>query len=144
MLTIISLFILAVVGFVAGWNQQHVAGWLIDKYTYATTWSGVYYFTGGSAALSLIIMLCSLINIDRRFDATVYRYETTVEMVNSYTGQDYGNMGALVEQVVNVNNIIAEHKAHYSSIWVGPWYSERIANLEPIKFGGGKNRPALE
>lgn len=136
MLTIISLFILAVVGI--------IAGWLIDKHTYATTWSGIFYLTGGIAIISLIITLCCLINIDRRFDAAVYRYETTVEMVDSYTGQDYGNMGSLVEQVVRVNNIITEHKAYYNSPWVGLWYSERIGNLEPIKFGEGKNKPALE
>ena len=136
MLTIILLSILTVVGL--------VAGWLIDRYTYADSWSFTFYSVGVTSAFSLIIALCLLINIDRRFDEAVYRYETTVEMVNSYTGQDYGNMGSLVEQVVRVNNSIAEHKAHYNSKWTGLWYSERIANLEPIKFGGGKNKPALE
>ncbi len=136
MYTIILLSILTVVGF--------VAGWLIDMYTYADGWSFVFYVTGVISVISLTVALCLLINIDRRFDASVYRYETTVEMVNSYAGQDYGNMGSLVEQVVSVNNSIAEHKAHYNSKWTGLWYSERIANLEPIKFGGGKNRPASE
>ena len=136
MLTIILLSILTVVGL--------VAGWLIDRYTYADVWSFISYSTGFISGLALITALCLLINIDRRFDAAVYRYETTVEMVNSYTGQDYGNMGSLVEQAVRVNNSIAEHKAHYKSKWTGLWHSERIANLEPIKFGGGKNRPALE
>lgn len=136
MLTIILLSILTVVGL--------VVGWLIDRYTYADGWSFTFYTTGVISAISLIIALCLLINIDRRFDAAVYRYETTVEMVNSYTGQDYGNMGSLVEQVVRVNNSIAEHKAHYKSKWTGLWHSERIANLEPIKFGGDKNKPALE
>jgi hypothetical protein len=136
MLTIILLSVLSVVGI--------VAGCLIDKYTYAYGWADFSYLVGGLSIFMLIISLCLLINIDRRFEASVYRYETTVEMVNSYTGQDYGNMGALVEQVVHVNNKIAEHKAHYNSKWTGLWYSERIANLEPIKFGGDKNKPALE
>ena len=130
MLTIILLSILTVVGL--------VAGWLIDKYTYADVWAAIFSFAGGLSAVALVFMACLLINIDRRFDAAVYQYETTVEMVNSYTGQDYGNMGALVEQVVSVNNRIAEHKAHYKSKWTGLWHSERIANLEPIKFGGDK------
>jgi hypothetical protein len=136
MLTIVLLSILTVVGL--------VAGWLIDKYTYADGLIIASYTIGIVSAMALITSLCLLINIDRRFDASVYRYETTVEMVESYTGQDYGNMGSLVEQVVSVNNKIAEHKAHYNSKWTGLWYSERIANLEPIKFSGGKNRPALE
>lgn len=136
MLTIILLSILAVVGL--------VASKLINKYTYADDWAFISFMTGVISTIALIIVLCLFINIDRRFDATIYRYETTVEMVNSYTGQDYGNMGSLVEQVVRMNNTIAEHKAHYNSKWVGLWHSERIANLEPIKFGGGKNKPALE
>lgn len=136
MLTIILFSVLTVVGI--------IAGWLIDKYTCADGWSFFSFCTGVLSAVALIVVLCLLINIDRRFDAAVYRYETTVETVNSYAGQDYGNMGALVEQVVRVNNDIAEHKANHVSKWVGLWYSERIANLEPIKFGGGKNKPALE
>lgn len=136
MLLIILLSILSVVGI--------TVGYLIDKYTYADVLSVVSYFTGVISAIALVIALSLLISINRRFDAMVYQYETTVEMVNSYTGQDYGNMGALVEQVVNINNGIASHKARYNSVWVGLWYSERIGNLEPIKFGGGKNKPALE
>ena len=136
MLTIISLFILAVVGI--------VAGCLIDSKTFYSAWAIISYLIGGVSAIALVIALCLLIGINRRYDAMIYQYETTVEMVNSYTGQDYGNMGALVEQVVCINNSIASHKARYNSIWVGLWYSERIANLEPIKFSGGKNKPALE
>ena len=136
MLLIILFSILAVVGI--------TVGYLIGKYTYADVLSVVSYFTGVISAIALVIALSLLIGINRRFDAMVYQYETTVEMVNSYTGQDYGNMGALVEQVVNINNGIASHKARYNSVWVGLWYSERIGNLEPIKFSGGKNKPALE
>ena len=136
MLLIILLSILAAVGI--------TVGYLIDSKTFYSGWTIISYFIGGVSAITLIIISCLLIGINRRFDAMVYQYETTVEMVNSYTGQDYGNMGALVEQVVNINNGIASHKARYNSVWVGLWYSERIGNLEPIKFGGGKNKPALE
>ena len=136
MLLIILLSILTVVGI--------VVGCLIDNKTFYSAWAIISYLIGGVSAITLIIISCLLIGINRRFDAMVYQYETTVEMVNSYTGQDYGNMGALVEQVVNINNGIASHKARYNSVWVGLWYSERIGNLEPIRFGGGKNKPALE
>ena len=139
MLLIILLSILTVVGI--------TVGCLIEKYdrTYTRVgWAVISYFISGISAIALVIALSLLISINRRFDAMVYQYETTVEMVNSYTGQDYGNMGALVEQVVCINNGIASHKARYNSVWVGLWYSERIGSLEPIKFGGGKNKPALE
>ena len=137
MYTIILLSILTVVGL--------LAGWLIDKYTYADGWSFTSYLIGGLSGVALVGFLCAFINIDRRFDATIYSYETTIEMVDSYAGQDYGNMGSLVEQVVKINNTIATHKAHHDSKWVGLWYSERIANLEPIRFDRKvQNVPALE
>lgn len=134
MYTIILLSILTVVGL--------LAGWLIDKYTYADGWSCASYLTGVVSGIALVCFLCALINIDRRIDATVYKYETIVQMVDSYDGQDYGNMGSLVAAVVGMNNTIAYHKANHDSKWMGLWYSERIANLEPIRFD--RNRPALE
>ena len=134
MYTIILLSILTIVGL--------LAGWLIDRYTYADGWSCASYFTGVISGLVLVGFLCALINIDRRIDATVYKYETIVQMVDSYDGQDYGNMGSLVESVVDMNETIAYHKANHDSTWMGLWYSERIANLEPIRFD--RNRPALE
>ena len=136
MLTIISLFILAVVGI--------VVGCLIDSKTFYSAWAIISYLIGGISAIALVIALSLLIGINRRYDAMVYQYETTVEMVNSYTGQDYGNMGELVGQVVRINNGIANHKARYNSVWVGLWYSERIGNLEPIRFGRRENKPMLE
>jgi hypothetical protein len=137
MYTIILLSILTIVGF--------VGGWLIDKYTYADGWVCAFVATGVISVSGLIAALCLLINIDKRFDATIYTYETTVQMIDSYAGQDYGNMGSLVEQVVKINNTIASHKAHYTSNWVGLWYSEEIGNLEPITFGKKvQDVPALE
>ena len=134
MYTIILLSILTIVGF--------VGGQLINKHTYASDWVFIFITTGIFFFLGLIVALCLFINIDKRFDTFIYRYETTVQMIDSYAGQDYGNMGSLVEQVVCINNTIASHKANYNSKWVGLWYSEHIANLEPIRFD--KNRPALE
>ena len=137
MYTIFSLSILTIVGI--------LLGWLIDKYTFADGWSFTSYAVGVISALTLVGFLCVLINIDRRIDATIYKYETIVQMVDSYDGQDYGNMGSLVEAVVGMNNTIATHKAHYDSKWTGLWHSERIANLEPIRFDKKvQDVPALE
>lgn len=136
MLLIILLSILAVVGI--------TVGCLIDSRTFNDGWASFLYIIGIISSITLIGALILLIGINRKFDAMVYQYETTVEMVNSYTGQDYGNMGELVGQVVRINNGIANHKARYNSLWVGLWYSERIGNLEPIKFSKRENKPMLE
>lgn len=136
MYTIILLSVLAVVGI--------LLGWLLDRFTYADGWSVASYLIGVISALTLAGFLCALINIDRRIQNTVYKYEYISRMVESYDGQDYGNMGSLVESVVDMNSTIATNKAQYDSKWMGLWYSERIANLEPITFNSNKSIPALE
>ena len=134
MYTIILLSILFVVGI--------VVAWLLDKYTCADGWAAFCTFISGVSLAVLLICLACLINIDKRFDYACYRYETTVQMVESYKGYEFGNMQSLVEEVVSMNKVIANHKAHYNSKWTGLWHSERIANLEPIRFN--KERPELE
>ena len=137
MCTIILLSILTIILF--------VVGWLVGKHTYEDGLSFLAYVLGACTLTGLIVSLCLFINLDKRFETTINRYETTVQMVESYAGQDYGNMGSLVEQVVAINNIIATHKAHHDSKWVGLWYSEEIGNLEPITFDKKvQDVPALE
>ena len=126
MLTFIILFIVTLVGF--------VAGFLVDKYTYYGDLPLLLDAIGTLSAIALICCSLSLINRDRRFDATLAQYEVITVMAESYTGQDYGNMTSLTEEIVRMNNRIARHKAFYTSPWTGIWYSEKIANLEPIKF----------
>ena len=128
MLTFITLILATIILF--------VAGFLIDKYT-SYGYEGLVYFLVGSGVctlIALIITSLSLINIDTRFEVTQNEYQVISEMVESYDGQDYGNMTALTESVVNINTKIANHKAHYKSKWTSPWFSEDIANLEPITF----------
>lgn len=137
MCTIILLSVLSIIFF--------VVGWLIDKYTYADGLVITSFLLGVCTLTGLVVSLCLFINLDKQFETTINRYEMTVQMVESYTGQDYGNMGSLVEQVVAINNTIAAHKAHHNSKWVGLWYSEEIGNLEPITFGKKvQDIPALE
>ena len=128
MLTFITLSIATIV--------LLLGGFLVDKYTsYDFEWLGVTLIALGVCTLiALIITSLSLINIDTRFEATQYEYQVISEMVESYDGQDYGNMTALTESVVDINSKIANQKAHYKSEWTCPWFSEDIANLEPITF----------
>ena len=113
-----------------------VIGFLVEKFTsYDYEWiSFVSVGIGVCTLIALVISALSLINVNTRFEATQNEYQVIREMVESYDGQDYGNMTALTESVVKINSKIANHKAHYKSEWTGPWFSEDIANLEPITF----------
>lgn len=128
MLTFITLSIATIV--------LLLGGFLIGKHaSYDYEWLEATLIGLGICTLSaLIISSLVLININTRFEAIQNEYQVVREMVDSYDGQDYGNMTALTESVVNINSRIANHKAHYKSKWTGPWYSEDIAKLEPITF----------
>lgn len=93
------------------------------------------------ATCALIIACCDFINLDARFQRTLYDYENTVRMVESYEGQDYGNMTPLVQSVVDINNEIARQKAYVKSPWRNLWMSEEIANLKPITFPAKRVEP---
>ena len=135
MLTLILLFVVAIICFIV------LA--ILDKHYEADSFWGVLSGMIGMVTLLIGIGLSiSLCNINKRFDATVNEYEAIVQMVDSYKGQDYGNMASLTESIVDMNKTIAEHRAHSKSLWVGLWYSERIANLDIIRFD--RNVPRLE
>lgn len=128
MLTLITLFVIGLVGF--------IVGALIERYTYYEDgWALLLYAIATISTTALFVCGMSLVNIDRRFEARMNEYEAITAMVESYDGQEYGNMQTLTEEIVSMNIAIANHKALYGNKWTGIWYSEDIAKLEPIKFG---------
>lgn len=129
MYTFILLSIIAIICF--------IVSYLVVRYANSYTFDWVAYTflsIGIFTIISIIITACTLINIDTRFEAAQNKYEVITQMIDSYNGQDYGNMTTLTEAVVMMNDEIAVHKAHYKSNWTGLWYSEDIANLQPIVF----------
>lgn len=86
------------------------------------------------AAIVLFFMGISLINLDRSFDKTINEYELTKNLVESYNGGEYGNVESLTVTMLEINHRIAVHKAYVNNKWSGIWYSEKIANLEPLTF----------
>jgi hypothetical protein len=103
---------------------------------------GVGFLCIAICATGALLIACGdFINLNARFKKTIYEYESTVRMVESYEGQDYGNMIPLVQSVVDINNEIARQKAHVNSPWRNLWMSEEIANLEPITFPAKRVEP---
>ena len=97
-----------------------------------------------STGIALVVMSVSLINIGRKFDSFVNRYEYTKQLVVAYEPNDYGNKTALLEDVLEINRKIADHKALAGNKWTGKWYSEKIGNLEPIVFNGKTPAVSIE
>lgn len=97
----------------------------------------------GMTGVALIVCSCfalacmglSLVNRQASFNTTISDYENTAALVETYQGTDYGNMNALTEKIIDINETIASHKAHSKSKWSSVWYCEEIGNLEPIVYG---------
>ena len=126
MVTLITLFLIALFGF--------LIGAFIEKHTYEDGWAFLSYAVGSICAIAFVICSLTLINKERRFEAIIAQYDVLSVMVDSYDGQDYGNMSTLIDETIRMNTCIANHKAFYTSPWTGIWYSEKIAKLEPIRF----------
>lgn len=107
----------------------------ISEHYWFSDWvETVFGAISGFCFLALLIMGCSLINREARFDAFVKEYGSTKALVENYSGTDYGNMQALTEKVLSLNGTIANHKAFVGNKMSGVWYSDRIASLDPIVF----------
>ena len=112
---------------------------LADKLDYKVNFNTDYFSGTGIiflivSGLVLPIMGDTLAGIESDFKKTINEYEYTKELVVEYNAGDYGNAPALMEKVININDEIARNKAKYDNPWTNLWYSEDIANLEPIKF----------
>ncbi len=107
---------------------------IICDHFYVDIFGECFAFIAFLCFLALILMGCSLINKEARFDSFVRDYEATKALVENYRGTDYGNMQALTEKVITMNERISEHKAFVDNKLSGVWYSEKIASLDPITF----------
>ena len=58
----------------------------------------------------------------------------TIERDDIVTGENLRN------QVLDMNNEISKHKCYSKNMWVSMWYSERIGNLEPLKWNSIKQK----
>jgi hypothetical protein len=93
-----------------------------------------YIAIGSTAAIAFLFCLIGWIASYYNFKTYIHEYEVTKTMVESYKGQDYGNMTALTKSVVKINNKIADHKALSNSILLKGFYSKEVGDLKPITF----------
>lgn len=142
MYTLILLISLTVFGYIIGGLLYSHRYDKYGRYREGRDSFGVLFLAiGAFSTCALIIAGCNFINLDARFQRTIYDYENTVRMVESYNGQDYGNMVPLVQSVVDINKEIARQKAYINSPWRNLWMSKDIANLKPITFPAKRVNP---
>lgn len=91
--------------------------------------------------ITTIITSMTLINRNARFDYMVEEYENVRGIVEQYNSCPDSSAFRIVsleqdirDRVLETNNLISEHKVMSKSPWVGPWYSEKVGNLEKLKL----------
>ena len=107
---------------------------VISLYIYYKKQNEVFAGLGAVAILVFLGLCIGWIASQYNFKTYIHEYEVTKAMVESYKGQDYGNMTALTESVVKINNKIANHKALSNSILLKGFYSKEVGDLKPITF----------
>lgn len=94
---------------------------------------------------ALFFIAVSFINIGRKFDLEIEEYENLRMQVEEYNSLSDSTMAVLAvkvpsleydirKEVIRVNNRISQHKVMSGSIWVGPWYSEKVGSLEKLRL----------
>ena len=91
--------------------------------------------------------ICTLIFIGILFDAATLpnkfsqiqsEYDNLKEQLADVENDDIVTGENLRNQVLEMNNTIAEHKNYCHNAWVGMWYSEEIGKLENLKWSSKK------
>jgi hypothetical protein len=115
-----------------------------DEYSdFAEFMSGLSIFLGIGGFIVLFAASVSSIGIKSDWRCFENEYAFTKELIENYDGgDDYGNVPALTEKVLQINKTISKHRAGYNSPWWNIWRSEDIGNLEPLKLPSRKTEKA--
>ena len=119
-----------------------ILGFLFAEFGYKWLNTLDEFFEGFGSAMfvcglvTLIFVGITLIGKKADFRRYEYEYNSTKALVETVDLNNYGNVGPVLEKVISINDRIANHKAYSKTFWLGLWYSEKIGNLEPIKFDG--------
>ena len=133
MLWFILAFGLILVGFILWYTTDDVYNDFADTVGAL----GVFLSIGGVVVLFIVSLASVGVKSDWRTLENDYAF--TKELIENYEpGDDYGNVAALTEKVLELNKSISKHRGRHDSPWWNIWYSEEIGNLEPLKLPKGK------
>lgn len=84
-------------------------------------------------------ILISLIGQNAEFEQDKERYYNTKNMIEQCCefSTDSTQNAVIYEnrsKILEINNMISEHKVYSKNKWKNVWYSEEIGNLKPIEY----------
>ena len=102
----------------------------------------LYIWCGGGLVLVMILALVcivpDIIKTRIEFDYIKEQYYNLERQINTIEYDDIVTDKNLRNQVLEMNNIISEHKVKSKNIWVDVWYSDEIGKLKPLVWKSKK------
>lgn len=86
----------------------------------------------------LIFIVPDIISAHIEFDYIKEKYYNLERQINTIEYDDIVTDKNLRNQVLEMNNIISEHKVKSKNVWVDAWYSEEIGKLKPLEWKSKK------
>ena len=87
---------------------------------------------------ALIVIVPDIIKTRIEFDYIKEKYYNLERQINTIEYDDIVTDKNLRNQVLEMNNIISEHKVKSKNIWVDVWYSDEIGKLKPLVWKSKK------
>ena len=128
MLTLILLFIIAAILLPIGICGLRKSVCFEKNYVIPCLVFGIFFGVGW------ISSTCSLINRNTRFDYIKEQYNNLKTISECYDTRDKDRIESITlrSDVLQMNNLISEHKVKSQSPWVSVWYSKEVGDLKPI------------
>ena len=89
---------------------------------------------GAVCTLIFFLILLDAATLPNQFAQIRSEYDNLKEQLADTEKDDIVTRENLRNQVLEMNNKIAEHRNFCHNGWVGMWYSEEIGNLEKLKW----------
>ena len=97
----------------------------------------LFYSSGGLLLIAVLALICiipDIISTRIEFDYVIEKYHNLERQINTTEYDDIVTDKNLRNQVLDMNNVISEHKVKSKNILVNLWFSEEIGNLKPLEW----------
>lgn len=97
------------------------------------------FIVSGVCFVALACVLVSLIGQNAEFEQDKERYYNTKNMIEECCEMASDSTKNTIiydnrSRILEINNMISEHKVYSKNKWKNVWYSEEIGNLKPIEY----------
>ena len=96
---------------------------------------GISFVLGFVSSAFFVFLLLSTLTLEADFQKDLNKYEALTGYIDNARSQDLSEFERFkaIDQITEMNDKIATHRAYKDNLWIGIWVSDKIASLEYIK-----------